>query len=89
MTTRTRFEEFKVTGDELLAKARTLLHEGNVRRLIIKNESGHTLVEVPLTVGLVGVALAPMLAAVGAIAALVTHGSIVVEHDDDTSDSDS
>ncbi len=82
MTTRTRFEEFKVTGDELLAQARKLLHEGNVRRLIVKNEAGDTLVEVPLTVGLVGVALAPLLAALGAIAALVTHGTIVVERDE-------
>jgi|GEM_PF-3238759 len=48
MSTRTRFEEFKVTGDELLAQARKLLHEGNVRRLIVKNEAGDTLVEVPL-----------------------------------------
>lgn len=82
MSSRARFEEFKVTGDELLAQARVLLHEGNVRRLIIKDESGRTLVEVPFTIGLVGVALAPMLAAVGAIAALITHGTIVVEHDD-------
>ena len=82
MSTRTRFEEFKVTGDELLAQTRKLLHEGNVRRLIVKNEAGDTLVEVPLTVGLVGVALAPLLAALGAIAALVTHGTIVVERDE-------
>ena len=81
MTGPHRNEEFKITGDELLAKARELLHEGNVRRLIIKNEGGHTLVEIPMTIGLVGAALLPVLAAVGAIAALATNCTIVVERE--------
>jgi hypothetical protein len=76
-----RMEEFKISGDELLAKVRAVLHEGNVRRLIIKNEAGDTLVEVPLTVGLVGAALLPVWAAIGAIAALATDCTIVVERE--------
>jgi Domain of unknown function (DUF4342) len=84
MTTETmhRTEEFHVTGDELLAKARELVHEGNIRRLIIRNEAGLTLIEIPLTVGVVGAALLPVWAAVGAIAALATDCSIVVERRD-------
>lgn len=72
-------EEFKVSGEELLAKVKQLIAEGNVRRLIIKNKEGKTIVEVPLTVGVVGALLAPPLAAVGAIAALVTECTLVVE----------
>jgi Flp pilus assembly pilin Flp len=74
-----RTEEFHLNGDELLAKVRELIHQGNVRRLMIQDENGTTLVEIPLTVGLVGVALLPVWAAVGAIAALATNCSIVVE----------
>ncbi len=74
-----RTEEFQVNGDALLSKIKELLHEGNIRRIIIKNEDGRTLIDMPLTVGMVGILLAPQLAAVGAIAALLTHGSIVVE----------
>ena len=77
-----RIEEFRITGDELQAKVKELIHEGNIRRLIIRNEAGTTLVEIPLTVGLVGVALIPVWAAVGAIAALATDCSIVVERRD-------
>ena len=79
-------EEFKINGEELLAKVKELIEEGNVRRIIIKNKDGKSLVELPLTVGLVGTVLAPALAAVGAIAALVTECTIVVERDDDGSD---
>jgi hypothetical protein len=75
-------EEFHVNGEELLAKVKSLINEGNVRRLIIKDESDKTLVELPLTVGVVGALLAPMLAAVGAIAALVAKCTIVVERRD-------
>jgi len=71
-------EEFKVNGEELLKKMKELIAEGNARRIIIKNEQGQTLVEVPLTIGAIGALLAPVLAAVGAIAALVTHCTIVV-----------
>jgi len=72
-------EEFRVNGDELLAKVKELINEGNVRRIIIKNRDGKVLVELPLTIGVVGMVLAPVLAAVGAIAALVTECSIIVE----------
>jgi UDP:flavonoid glycosyltransferase YjiC (YdhE family) len=74
-----RTEEFQVSGDELIAKIKELVREGNVRRIAIRNEEGRTLVDVPLTLGVVGVLVAPQLAALGAIAALVTHGTIVVE----------
>jgi hypothetical protein len=74
-----RTEEFQVSGDMLIAKIKELVHEGNIRRVIIKNEEGGTLIDVPLTLGVVGVLVAPQLAAIGAIAALVTHGTIVVE----------
>jgi hypothetical protein len=74
-----RTEEFQVSGDMLVAKIKELVHEGNVRRVAIKNEDGRTLVDVPLTLGVVGAILAPQLAAIGAIAALVTHCTIVVE----------
>jgi hypothetical protein len=84
MTTQTppKTEEFKITGDEMLAKVRELVHEGNVRRLIIKSESGITLLEVPLTIGVIGAALLPVLAAVGALAAVATDCTIVVERRD-------
>lgn len=75
-------EEFVVSGEELLAKIKSLINEGNIRRIIIKNEDGKTLVELPLTVGVVGALIAPVLAAVGAIAALVTKCTIVVERQD-------
>jgi hypothetical protein len=72
-------EEFQFDGEMLLSKIKELLHEGNVQRVIIKNEEGKTLIDLPLTVGVVGVLLAPQLAAIGAIAALVTHGTMVIE----------
>jgi hypothetical protein len=72
-------EEFHVNGEELLGKIKGLVHEGNIRRIIIKDKDGKELIEFPLTIGVVGVVLAPTLAAVGAIAALVTETTIVVE----------
>lgn len=81
MTKRT--EEFKVTGEELLKKVKEVIAEGNVRRLTVRNKDGKDLVVLPLTLGVVGIALAPVLAAVGAIAALVTECTIVVEREDD------
>ncbi len=71
--------EFKIDGEQLLSKVKSLIHEGNIRRIIIKNENGETLIEIPLTIGAIGAVLVPALAAVGAIAALVTHCTIVVE----------
>jgi hypothetical protein len=74
-----RTEEFQVSGDALVAKIKELVHEGNVRHITIKNEDGRTLIDLPLTLGVVGTLLAPQLAAIGAIAALLTHGTIAVE----------
>jgi len=76
---RSRTEEFRLDGRELLDKIKELIHQGNIRRITINNESGQTLLEIPLTLGVVGAALLPVLAAVGALAALVTRCSIVVE----------
>ena len=73
------FEQFKVQASELGEKIRELIHEGNVRRIIIKDEHGHTFMEIPLSVATVGVVLAPILAAVGAIATLVARFHVVVE----------
>ena len=74
-----RVEEFSINGDELLAKVRELVHEGDVRRIILKNEDGKVLIEIPLTFGVVGALLLPVAAAVGAIAALASRCTIVVE----------
>jgi len=74
-----RTEEFQVRGDMLIGKIKELIHEGNVRRVVIKNEEGRTLIDIPLTLGVVGAILAPQLAAIGAAAALLTKGTIVVE----------
>ncbi len=72
-------EEFKVSGEDVVKKIKELIKEGNIRRIIIKNEEDKVLVEFPLTIGVVGVALLPMWAAIGAVAALVTKCTIVVE----------
>lgn len=72
-------ETYKVKGEELLKKVKELIHEGNIRSITIKDKDGKTLVQFPLTIGVVGTLLAPVLAAVGAIAALVTECSITVE----------
>ena len=74
-----RIEEYQVSGDALVAKVKELVHEGNIRRISIKNEEGKSLIEVPLTLGVVGALLLPVWAAIGAIAALVTNCTIVVE----------
>ena len=77
-------EEFKLSGEQVVGKVKELLHEGNIRRVIIKNEQGRALVDIPLTVGVVGALIAPQLAAIGAVAALLTNGTIVVEKADVT-----
>jgi len=74
-----KIETFTVKGEELLLKVKEVIKEGNVRKITIKDKNGKTLVAVPLTLGVVGAVLAPVLAAVGAIAALVTECSITVE----------
>ena len=79
-----RTEEYQVSGDDLVHKVKELVHEGNIRRIIIKNEEGKTLIEIPLTLGVVGAVLLPVLAAVGAIAALVADCTIVVEKVEDS-----
>jgi hypothetical protein len=72
-------EEYSVSGSNLVDRVRDLLHEGNVTRVIVKDERGKTLLEIPATVGVVGVILAPWLVALGVIAALVTNCQLVVE----------
>jgi len=74
-----RTEEFRVNGEELIAKIKNLVNEGNIRRITIKNKEGKTVFEIPLTFGVVGALIAPQLAAIGAIAALVTEATVVVE----------
>ncbi len=77
--TQPKSESYRVTGDSLLAKVKQLIQEGNVRQITIKNKEGETLVVLPLTLGVIGAVIAPALAAVGAIAALVTECTIYVE----------
>lgn len=72
-------EEFSVSSDDLVKRVKDLLHEGNVTRIIVKDEQGRVLFEVPATAGVVGIVLAPWLAALGAIAALATRCTIAVE----------
>ena len=74
-----RREEFKVSGEALVDTIKGLVHEGNIRRIIIKDKSDRSLIDIPLTFGVIGALLAPQLAAIGAIAALVTNATIVVE----------
>jgi len=73
------FEQFKVQGRDLADRVAQLIHEGNVRRIIIRDEHGHTFMEIPLTVATAGVILAPLLAALGAIATMVAKFDVVVE----------
>lgn len=77
----TKQEEFKISGEELLGKVKHLIQEGNVRSITIINKDGKTIMELPLTIGVVGAVLAPVLAAVGAVAALVTECTIKVERE--------
>lgn len=72
-------EEFRVEGEKLLGKIKELIHEGNIRRISIKDKEGKTVMEIPVTIGVVGILLAPQLAAIGAIAALLTEATVVVE----------
>ena len=73
------YEEFKIKGEDLLSKFKQLIADGNVRRIIIKDKDKKTIIEVPLTIGVVGIVLAPAVAAVGTIAALVSECTIIVE----------
>lgn len=72
-------EEFSVSSDNLIKKVKQLIHEGNVTKIIVKSEDGRTFLEIPVTVGIIGALLAPQMAALGVIAALVTKCKITVE----------
>jgi hypothetical protein len=74
-----RTEEFQVSGEKLVAKVKELVHEGNIRRITIKDQDGSTLIEIPLTLGVVGAIIIPVWAAIGAMAALVVNLTIVIE----------
>ncbi len=79
--------EFKVKGEELLGKIKQLIHEGNIRRIIIKDEKGHVFMEIPLSIGVLSAALLPVFAAVGALAAFVSNFTIeVIKKENDTAD---
>ena len=77
-------EEFRVNGEAVVGKVKEIIHEGNIRRITIKNDKGDVLIEIPLTVGVVGVLLLPVWAALGALAALVANLTIVVEKETPT-----
>jgi len=74
-----RTEELNVSGEKLVATVKELVHQGNIRRITVKNRDGKSLIEIPLSLGVVGILLLPTLAALGAIAALVTECTIVIE----------
>lgn len=73
------WEEFQVSADNLIGRVKELIREGNIRRVVVRNERGETLLEIPVTVGVIGALFAPYLAALGAIAALATRCTIAVE----------
>lgn len=75
-------EEFKINGEDLLKKVKALIAEGNIRRITIRSKEGKNIAEFPLTIGVVGVIIAPVLAAIGTIAALITECTLVVERED-------
>ena len=74
-----RTEELIVSGEKLVSTVKELVHQGNIRRITVKNRDGKSLIEIPLSLGVVGILLLPTLAALGAIAALVTECTIVIE----------
>ena len=77
-------EEFRVNGEELIGRIKNLVNEGNIRRIIIKDKEGKIIFEIPLTFGILGALLAPQLAAIGAIAALLGEATVVVEKADES-----
>ena len=74
-----RTEEHRVSGERLVARVKELIRQGNVRRVIVKNDDGQTILEIPLTLGVVGAVLLPSLVALGAIAALAADYTVVVQ----------
>ena len=89
---RVTVEEFKISGDALVSKIKSLIRQGNIRRIIIKNENGHTLIEIPMTVGVLGGAIGavffPVIAAVGVIGAMVAHLTVVIERQESSAADD-
>jgi len=84
---KTRTEELSSSGEDLVSTVKNLIHQGNIRRITIQNKDGKTLLEIPLTLGVVGALLLPTLAALGALAAIVTECKIIVERiDEDSAD---
>ncbi len=80
---KTRTEEFQVQGEEIIAKVKELVRQGNIRRISIKSEDGKPIVDIPLTLGVVGALLLPQFAALGAVAALVARCTVTVEKDEE------
>jgi hypothetical protein len=80
---KTRTEEFQVQGEEIIAKVKELVRQGNIRRISIKSDDGKPIVDIPLTLGVVGALLLPQFAALGAIAALVTRCTITIEKEEE------
>lgn len=76
-------EQFKVSGEKLVDRVKELVREGNARRIIVKNDSGHTLLEIPLSMGIMGAMFLPIWVALGSIAALANHYTLEVEKKDD------
>jgi hypothetical protein len=85
---KSNWESFKVTGDEIMTKVKEIIKEGNARRIIIKNEKDEIIMEFPLTIGAIGVVLAPLFAAIGTLAALATNCTILVEKRSDNEGKD-
>jgi len=79
-------EKYKVAGDKVVSTIKELIHEGNVRHVVIKNEEGRTLIEFPVSIGVAGAVLLPVWAAVGAIAAIVTRCTIEIERESGDTD---
>ena len=72
-------EEFKINGDDLVAKIKDIIRQGNAKKITIRGKDGNEILSFPVTVGVAGILLAPVFAAVGAIAALATECTIVIE----------
>jgi hypothetical protein len=87
MTAKTVWESFKADGETVIEKLKALIHEGNVRRVVIQHD-GRTIAEFPLTVGVVGAVLAPIVAAIGALVALLKDCTIQVERTDTAAESE-
>lgn len=79
MSANKKEETFEIKGEDLLKKIKELIKEGNVRKITIKDKEGQTLLVIPLTVGVIGALIAPVLAAVGALAAIITECTISIE----------